>query len=93
MDDIVLTASTAALLRQMITALQNSFHMKDLGPLQHFLGVVVTRTTAGMLLSQRQYTLEILERAGMTECKSCSTPVDTQAKLSSDGSPVPDSTL
>jgi hypothetical protein len=92
-DDIVLTASTAALLRQMITALQNSFHMKDLGPLQHFLGVAVTRTTVGMLLSQRQYTLEILERAGMTECKSCSTPVDTQAKLSSDGSPVLDLTL
>jgi hypothetical protein len=46
-----------------------------------------------MLLSQRQYTFDILERAGMTECKSCSTPVDTQAKLSSEGSPVPDATF
>jgi hypothetical protein len=30
----------------------------------------------------RQYALDILERAGMTNCKPCSTPVDTQVKLS-----------
>lgn len=77
-DDIVLTALTTALLRQIITALQASFPMKDLGPLQHFLGVNVTCTGGGMLLSQRQYTLEILERARMTECKPCNTLVDTQ---------------
>jgi hypothetical protein len=29
----------------------------------------------------------------MTECKPCSTPVDTQAKLSSEGSPDPDATF
>ncbi|WVZ83721.1 hypothetical protein U9M48_030841 [Paspalum notatum var. saurae] len=92
-DDIVQTASTTALLHQIIAALQASFPMKDLGPLQHFLGIPITRTAAGMLLSQRQYTLEILERAGTTECKPDSTPVDTQDKLSCDGSPVPDSTL
>jgi hypothetical protein len=35
----------------------------------------------------------ILERAGMSDCKSCSTPVDTQAKLSEDdGPPVADAT-
>jgi len=27
--------------------------------------------------SQRQYTMDILERANMTQCKPCSTPVDT----------------
>ena len=45
------------------------------------------------LLHQRQYALDILERAGMTDCKPCSTPVDTQAKLSADlGDPVADPT-
>jgi hypothetical protein len=39
---------------------------------------------SGLLLHQRQYVLDILERAGMTDCKPCSTPVDTQAKLSTD---------
>ena len=62
--------------------------MKDLGPLQHFLGIAVTRSSSGMMLSQRQYALDLLERAGMTACKPCTTPVDTKAKLSSDGPPV-----
>ncbi|WVZ99464.1 hypothetical protein U9M48_044755 [Paspalum notatum var. saurae] len=92
-DDIVLTASSATLLRQLITALQASFPMMDLGPLQHFLGIAVTRSPSGMMLSQRQYALDLLERAGMTACKPCTTPVDTQAKLSSDGAPVADPTL
>ena len=67
--------------------------MKDLGPLQHFLGIAVTRSSFGMMLSQRQYALDLLERAGMTACKPCTTPVDTKAKLSSDGPPVADPTL
>jgi len=33
--------------------------------------------------------LEILDRAGMTECKPCSTPVDTNPKVAAaDGAPV-----
>ena len=67
--------------------------MKDLGQLHHFLGVTVEPCPSGLLLHQRQYALDILERAGMTDCKSCSTPVDTQAKLSADlGDPVADPT-
>ena len=65
--------------------------MKDLGQLHHFLGVTVEPRPSGLLLHQRQYALDILERAGMTDCKPCSTPVDTQAKLSADlGDPVAD---
>src|SRR6185437_8975002 len=56
--------------------------MKNLGKLHHFLGVTVEPRPSGLLLHQRQYALNILERVGMTDCKSCSTPVDTQAKLS-----------
>ena len=54
--------------------------MKDLSRL-HFLGVTVESRPSGLLLHQRQYALDILERAGMTDCKPCSTPVDTQLKL------------
>ena len=58
--------------------------MRDLGQLHHFLGVTVEPRPSGLLLHQRQYALDILERTGMTDCKPCSTPVDTQAKLSAD---------
>jgi hypothetical protein len=40
-DDIVLTASSVALLQQTISTLKREFIMKDLGPLHHFLGVSV----------------------------------------------------
>jgi hypothetical protein len=92
-NDIVLTASTADLLQRTITALQREFAMKDLGPLHHFLGITAERRPQGLFLHQRQYAIDILERAGMSDCKPCSTPVDTQAKLSEDdGPPVTDAT-
>jgi len=63
--------------------------MKGLGDLHHFLGMHVQRSSDGLLLSQRQFMLEILERAGMTDCKPCSTPVDTNPKLSAaEGAPL-----
>jgi len=83
-DDIVLTASSQPLLQRIIMSLQQEFAMKDLGVLHHFLGVTVEHRPSGMFLHQRQYTLDILERAGMNDCNPCSTPVDTQAKLSAD---------
>jgi len=81
-DDIVLTASSSSLLHRIISSLQQEFPVKDLGVLHHFLGVTVEPPPPGLLFHQRQYTLDILERAGMTHCKPCSTPVDTQGKLS-----------
>jgi len=89
-DDIVLTASSPAILQRTIQALQQEFSMKDLGELHHFLGMHVQRCGSGLLLSQRQYMLDTLDRAGMVECKPCSTPVDTNPKLAADGPPVQD---
>jgi hypothetical protein len=92
-DDIILTASSDALLRRLTDALQQEFSMKDLGPLHHFLGMEVQRSSNGFFLSQRQYMIDILERAGMAACKPCSTPVDLNPKLSAAvGDPVADPT-
>jgi len=87
-DDIVLTASSPALLRQIIGALQQEFSMKDLGILHHFLGMHVQHLGSNLFLSQQQYMIEILERAGMADCKSCLTPVDLNPKLSAEGPPL-----
>jgi hypothetical protein len=65
--------------------------MKDLGQLHHFLGMTVEPRQTGLLLHQCHYALDILERVVMTDCKPCSTPVDTQAKLSATlGDPMAD---
>jgi hypothetical protein len=61
--------------------------MKDLGPLHHFLDITVKRRLDRLFLHQRTYTLDILKRAVMTDCKPCSTPVNLKAKLAADSGP------
>ncbi|XP_057251676.1 uncharacterized mitochondrial protein AtMg00810-like [Beta vulgaris subsp. vulgaris] len=85
-DDIVLTASSDTLLRSIITKLSSKFAMKDMGALSYFLGIAVNRHACGLFLSQQKYATEIIERAGMSACKTSSTPVDTKPKLSSTSS-------
>ncbi|GJU13467.1 ribonuclease H-like domain-containing protein, partial [Tanacetum coccineum] len=69
------------------------FEMTDLGALNYFLGISVTRDSTGMFLSQRKYAMELLERAHMANCNSTRTPADTKSKLGSDREPVSDPTL
>jgi len=88
-DDIVLTASSPALLHHIMERLHSEFAMTDLEELHHFLGISVTRSASGLSLSQRQYAADLLQRAGMFECHPTTTPVDARMKLSTtDGSPV-----
>jgi hypothetical protein len=82
-DDIILTASNMELLRCTISALQQEFAMKDLGPLQHFLGITVERRLDGLFLHQCTYTLDII----MADCNPCTTPIDLQVKLADDSRP------
>ncbi|WVZ85083.1 LOW QUALITY PROTEIN: hypothetical protein U9M48_032040 [Paspalum notatum var. saurae] len=92
-DDIVLTTSSQHLLQTIIRSLQQEFAMKDFGVLHYFLSVTVEPRPSGLFLHQRQYALDVLERAGMTNCKPCATPVDTEGKQSeAEGPSVVDST-
>ncbi|KAI3799572.1 hypothetical protein L1987_34871 [Smallanthus sonchifolius] len=93
-DDIVLTASSDTVLRSIIQTLSREFAMTNLGQLHHFLGITVKRDATSLFLSQPQYTKEIIDRASMTNCKPCVTPVDLAAKISAtDGSLFHDPTL
>jgi hypothetical protein len=75
-DDIILTASNMELLHHTISALQREFTMIDLELLHHFLSITVEHRSDGLFLHQRTYTLDILKRAVMPDCKPCTTPVD-----------------
>ncbi|GJW67670.1 ribonuclease H-like domain-containing protein [Tanacetum coccineum] len=92
-DDIVLTASSEILLQQIIRSLHQEFAMTDLGPLNYFLGIYVSRDSSGLFLSQKKNAIEILDRAHMVNCNPSRTPIDTESKLGSDGDPVSDPTL
>lgn len=54
----------------------------DLGDLKFFVGLEVARTTDGINLCQREYTLEVLNDVGMLGCKLVKTPMDQNLKLS-----------
>jgi hypothetical protein len=86
-DDIVLTTSSTMFLCRTISALHREFTMKDIGSLHHFLGITVERRSDVMFLHQHAYTLDIIKRAAMADCKSCTTSVDLQAKLAEDSEP------
>ncbi|GKA99728.1 ribonuclease H-like domain-containing protein [Tanacetum coccineum] len=92
-DDIVLVASFKILLRRIIASLHQKFSMTDLGSLNYFLGISVTRDSSGMFLSKNKYALEILERAHMVNCNPSQAPIDTESKLGTDGNPISDLTL
>ncbi|GJX77095.1 ribonuclease H-like domain-containing protein [Tanacetum coccineum] len=92
-DDIILTASSTALLQRIITLLHSEFAMTDLGSLNYFLGVSAQRSKSGLFLSQSKFAEKILERAHMQHCNLCKTLVDTKSKLGSDGDSISDPTL
>lgn len=85
-DDMILSASSPELLQHFITSLQSALAVKDMGPIHYFLGVEVKRTKEGFFLSQSSYALDILERAGMVDCKLVATPAESKAKPSRDDS-------
>ncbi|GJT17836.1 MAK10-like protein [Tanacetum coccineum] len=56
-DDIVLTASSTTLLQRIISSLHREFEMTDLGALNYFLGIFVSRNNTGISTSLFVYAL------------------------------------
>ncbi|XP_071740010.1 uncharacterized mitochondrial protein AtMg00810-like [Rutidosis leptorrhynchoides] len=86
-------ASSTAFLQRVITSLHQEFSMTDLGPLNYFLGISITRNSSKMFLSQKKYATENIERANMVGCNSSRTLIDTSTKLTTASPPVKDPTL
>ncbi|GJT44895.1 ribonuclease H-like domain-containing protein [Tanacetum coccineum] len=92
-DDIVLVASSTDLLQCIISSLHKEFDMTDLGALNYFLGISITRDSIGIFLSQKKYALKLLDMAHMANCNPTRMPVDTESKLGFDRDPIFDPTL
>ncbi|XP_026395949.1 uncharacterized protein LOC113290572 [Papaver somniferum] len=83
-DDTILTCSSDSFISSLISQLSSSFAMKDLGNLHYFLGIEADMSNypQSILLTQQKYTLDLLKRSKMLDCKPCSTPVTTDKRLS-----------
>lgn len=78
-DDLFLTGENH-LIEWCKKELTERFEMKDLGLMHYFLGLEVWQNKDGIFLAQRKYTMDILKRFGMFECKSMATPMITNLK-------------
>jgi hypothetical protein len=93
-DDIVLTGNSSPFIQSFIHTLSTEFELKDLGKLHYFLGIEVSYLSNGIHLSQNKYTLELLQRGDLLECKPCSTPIAAKTQLSAHtGAPLSDPSL
>jgi hypothetical protein len=91
-DDMTIAAKGREAIQQVIKELKTHFKLRDLGETTYLLGVAINRIRkeCSITLSQRQFTLNILERANMLDCNPVSTPLDPHVVLSSSDSPSTD---
>ena len=57
------------------------FDLKDLGRLLYILGLQVDYTPTGLFVHQKKYTLDLLHKFSMSDCKPCKTPCTPNAHL------------
>lgn len=94
-DDLLIASSNMKRLDWLKMALHKKFDMTDCGPASVCLGLEILRDRAKKTLhvSQAKYTLKVLERFNMIDCKPVATPMEEQPSQEDlDGEPI-DSTM
>ncbi|GAA0161714.1 transmembrane signal receptor [Lithospermum erythrorhizon] len=93
-DDILVTGNSVRAVDDFIRALSARFVTRDLGDLSFFLGIeAISQANGGLLLSQRQYMLDLLVKANMEHCKPASTPMSTSSTEGDSAAAPPDPTV
>lgn len=80
-DNLVIAGNDSLTITRFKAYLSECFRMKDLGVLKYFLGIEVARNPEGIFLSQRKYTLDILNEVGLLGSKPASFPMEQQHNL------------
>ena len=70
-----MTYSSPRLIAECKQILTFEFEMKDMDMMHYFLGLEVWQRTNEIFRSQGKYTVEILKKFCMTDCKSMPTPM------------------
>ncbi|KAJ0580529.1 putative RNA-directed DNA polymerase [Helianthus annuus] len=80
-DDVIIVGNNQRQINITKSVLDKEFSIKDLGPLKYFLGIEVTRTGEGLVLTQRKYVLDILAECGLLGCRPSLFPMEQNLKL------------
>ena len=81
-DDLIITGSDKEEIDGFKKEMQALFDMSDLGRLHYYLGIEVRQHNGGIDLGQAAYAAKILDKADMTGCNPCHTPMEPRFKLS-----------
>ena len=93
-NDMIITGDDMQGIQDLKHFLSCQFEMKDLGPLNYFLGQEVSSSADGYYLTQAKYTSDLISRAGITDSKIVDTPIEYNCRLNShDGESLSDATL
>ena len=76
MDDILIASDNKVAVNELKVMLSQKFKLKDLRKLKFFLGLEVARSTQGINLCPKKYTLELLSDSGMLGNKPVKTPME-----------------
>ena len=79
MDDILIASNDVDVVNVFKKFLDNKFKLKDLGTLKYFLGLEIARTTKGLSLCPRKYTLKLLSDTGLLASKLAKIPMEQSA--------------
>lgn len=82
-DDFLIFTTDKNKATDIKTKLMVEFCMKDLGVIQHCIGINIKRNreTGFIIISQEKYIKLILERFGMSDCKPVQTPMEVNTKF------------
>jgi hypothetical protein len=81
-DDMLIIGSDDNMIKSTKDMLKARFDMKDMGLADVILGVKITRTQNGIVLSQTHYVDKILEKFNKGDTSVARTPIDTTHHLS-----------
>ncbi|GJU85793.1 putative RNA-directed DNA polymerase [Tanacetum coccineum] len=87
-DDIILIGNNDTAIEHVVKSLSSTFALQDMGPHSYFLGIEVKSNCLDVILSQKQYILEILTKAGLSQSKPVFSPCSITAPLTLGDSPI-----
>ena len=82
-DDMNITGDDMQGIQDLKHFLGRQFEMKDLSPLNYFLGLEVSSSADGYYLTQAKYTFDLISRASITDSKIVDTPIEYNCRLNS----------
>ncbi|VVT44809.1 uncharacterized protein SAPINGB_P000541 [Magnusiomyces paraingens] len=77
-DDLLISGNSSEVIAKTKSSLSSMFKMKDLGPVEQFLGMRVKQSPYHITVDVSRYIFDMLEEFGMQNCSSVKTPLPTR---------------